>query len=772
MALAPTRATLRTGNLPVELTSFVGRRQGLAELKRALASNRLLTLTGAGGVGKTKLALRAGRESTRQYPDGVWFVELAPIQEPNLIPQAVFAALGVQDHSSSWAVSTLSDYLVDKRLLLVLDNCEHVHDAAAVLAGTLLRSCPDVRILATSRQALGVTGEVVIDVPTLALPEDGDASTESLLRSDAASLFVERASAVQQGFTVDAGNAAAVLSVCTHLDGIPLALELAAVRLKSLGLDALDRGISARLGALGIGDRSASPRQQTLEAAIDWSYQLLSEHERLLWARLSVFAGGFELDAAQAVCAGVGLDVEEIPALVGALVEKSVLKRRQEDVADRFRLLEPLRQFGLERLADAGDETGLRSRHLGWVRQLAADAGANDSHQVDAFDRVHRERSNVWSALDFCLTAPDGVENGVAICRDLWIYWACQGPVSDVRRLLADLLERLPSAQRSRGTVLWVAAMLAAQDGDPMTSGRNAEEALAIGRTLSDAEIAGWALQARGYAAYVERRWDDLLAAATESLSLARTMGSLFRELAALGLLAVAHTGRGELDDGIGVARDAIRLSEQIGESWVRAYLFQYMALAMLQSGDVGEAEGHARASLALRRDLGDLNGMATGADVLASIAIARGTPDRAATLLGAAKAMRRLAILEPLRPDHDRAEGAARIALGSSRFEAAHLAGLRMSRDQVVDFANEVHSVVPESPALRPSDTELLSRREVEVAQLVADGATNAQVAARLFISERTVESHLASIFNKLGVDSRLQVARWFASTQETASI
>ena len=259
MALAPTRATLHAGNLPVELTSFVGRRQGLADLKRALASTRLLTLTGAGGVGKTKLALRAGRESARQYPDGVWFVELAPIQDPELVVQAVFTALGLQDHSASWAVSTLSDYLADKRPLLILDNCEHVHDAAAVLAGTLLRACPDLRILATSRQALGVTGEVVIDVPTLSLPDDGDASPEALLRSDAVALFVERAGAVQQGFAVDAANAAAILSVCTHVDGIPLALELAAVRLNALGLDALDRGLTARLGALGTGDRSAAP---------------------------------------------------------------------------------------------------------------------------------------------------------------------------------------------------------------------------------------------------------------------------------------------------------------------------------------------------------------------------------------------------------------------------------------------------------------------------------------------------------------------------------
>src|SRR3954447_6993940 len=220
MALAPTRATLHAGNLPLELTSFVGRRQGLADLKRALAATRLLTLTGTGGVGKTKLALRAGREAARQYPDGVWFVELAPLEDGELVVHAVLTAPGLQDHSSTWAMSTLSDYLATKRPLLILDNCEHVHDAAAVLAGTLLRACPDVRILATSRQALGVTGEVVIDVPPLGLPEDGDPSMDSLLRSDAAALFVERARAVQEGFTVDAANAAAILSVCTHVDGI------------------------------------------------------------------------------------------------------------------------------------------------------------------------------------------------------------------------------------------------------------------------------------------------------------------------------------------------------------------------------------------------------------------------------------------------------------------------------------------------------------------------------------------------------------------------
>jgi len=749
----------------------VGRRQALAELKRALASTRLLTLTGVGGVGKTKLALRAGRESTRQYPDGVWFVELAPIQDPELVPQAVFAALGLQDHSSSWAVSTLSDYLTARRPLLILDNCEHVHDAAAVLAGTLLRACPDVRILATSRQALGVTGEVVIDVPTLSLPEDGAASPETLVRSDAVALFVDRAGAVQKGFAVDATNAPAILRICMHLDGIPLALELAAVRLKSLGLDALDGGLGARLGALGTGDRSLSLRQQTLEGAIDWSYQLLSEHERLLWARLSVFAGGFELDAAQAVCAGDGLDAEEIPELIGSLVEKSVLKRRQGDRADRFRLLEPLRQFGRERLREAGAEQCLRTRHRDWIIELAHVAGANDARQVEAFERIRVERANLWSAIDFCLSDPAEAESGAAICQGLWPYWSSQGPAKEVRSLYAALLERIPGPTRARGQLLWISSFAAASQGDQAAALKTGTEALEIGRRIGDPEVVAWALQSLGVTAYLTNRWDDSIAYAKETLALARTMGWPFTALSAATLLGVAYTFRGELDAAIAIARDGIRSSEELGETWERAYLLHFLALALLHKGEPAEAEVHARQSLELKRALGDLVGMASAVEALALIAMNRGSSERAATLLGAGEAIWRsvpTTILEPFRADHDRTEAEARAARGAANFETAHRAGLEMTRDEVVDYVLEVRPSRSRAVALQPRQSDWqLSRREMEVAELVADGSTNAQVAASLFISERTVESHLASIFNKLGVDTRLQVAKWFASTQ-----
>ena len=566
--MASTHATVHTGNLPVELTSFVGRRQGLADLRRTLGSTRLLTLTGTGGVGKTKLALRAARESARQYPDGVWFVELAPIHDPELVPQAVFTALGLQDHSSSWALSTLGGYLADKRPLLILDNCEHVHEAAAALAGTLLRACPDLRILATSRQALGVTGEVVVDVPTLSLPEDRDASPEAVLRSDAVALFVDRAAAVQPGFAVDATNAATVLSICRHVEGIPLALELAAVRLSALGLEALDRGLAARLGALGTGDRSVAPRQQTLEGAIDWSYQLLSELERLLWARLAVFAGGFELDAAQAVCAADGLDPEAIPELVGSLVERSVLKRRQGPGGDRFRLLEPLRQFGRERLRDAGEERTLRSRHADWIGSLAAAVADEDARQVDLLRRIRAERANVWAAIDFCLADPSEAERGVGICSDLWVYWSTQGPISDVRRVFAALLESIPGARRARARGLSTAGFVAFLQNEHTLAGQMFAEAAAIGRAIGDADVVARALAFLSLASWVDGRADDAASFADESLNLARSMHLRAATLHALDARGYASLGQGDFDAAIVIADEGVKLSEELGETW------------------------------------------------------------------------------------------------------------------------------------------------------------------------------------------------------------
>ena len=380
-------------NLPAEVTSFVGRRAELREVKRLLSTTRLLTLTGSGGAGKTKLALRAAAEMSRGFPDGACLVLLDSVRDPLLVTQAVFSALGVHDLSSGLSLSSLADYLAGQRLLLLLDNCEHLLDACATLASTLLAACPDLHVLATSRQALGVAGEVRMVVPPMSLPAEGeDTSVQQLLGYDAVWLLSERAAAVVPGFTVDAANAAQVLALCRKLDGIPLALELAAVRLASLSLDQLNRGLASELSILGLGNRGAEARQQTLEATISWSYGLLDEQERLLWARLSVFAGGFEEDAA-AVCADPRIPAGRITCLLGSLVDKSILKRQLTGAGPpRYWLLETMRQYGRERLRETGELGMTQQRHLDWIRALG-EVGAWDSRQVAVFHRMHGSKT-------------------------------------------------------------------------------------------------------------------------------------------------------------------------------------------------------------------------------------------------------------------------------------------------------------------------------------------------------------------------------------------
>jgi non-specific serine/threonine protein kinase len=770
-------ATLPAGNLPVELTSFVGRRQELDDVRRTLGRVRLLTLTGAGGVGKTKLALRSAREAARQFPHGIWFVELAPVQDPSLVVQAAFAALGLQDRSSRWSTSTLGDFVGDKRALLILDNCEHVLDATAVLAAELLRACPGLRILATSRQALGVTGEVVIDVPTLSLPDEPDAPLATLIRSDAVALFVERAAAVQQGFALDDSNGAAILRICSHVDGIALALELAAVRLKALGLEALDQGLATRLAALGTGDRSASPRQQTLDAAIDWSYRLLSEAERLLWARLSVFVGGFELDAVSVVCADVDIPEETIPGLVGSLVEKSVVKRGDGARGPRFRLLEPLRQFGRDRLRDQGVERDLRSRHRDWVVDLAAVAGAGDARQAESFERVKAERANVWAAIGFCIEDPAEAESGIAICTDLWVYWFAQGPVGDVRRVFEQLLRIVPSgrqATRSHGRAVLTNAILAFIQNEYTLAASGFEEAVRIGRETADADIVARSLTFLASVEWVSGRAAESIVLAEEALALARSMQLPGPTLHATVVRGYAFLGDGDLDAAISTGREAVQLSERLGETWERGIAYQLLAGANLGRGDLDDAATAAKESVRLERDLDDRIGMAHTIALLAAIESQRGRPQRTATLLGGSEAIFQSipsSLMEPFREPNRQAAEAARLAIGERAFEVAYALGLAMTRDEVVDYAREVEVVQPAPTVTERSRlTGPLSPREMEVASLVADGATNAQVAGSLFISERTVESHLASIFNKLGVDSRLQVARWIAASQVTS--
>ena len=757
--------------LPAELTSFVGRRPELREVKRLLATTRLLTLTGSGGAGKTRLALRAAVELSRGFPDGAWLVSLAPVQDSLLVPQAVFTALRVHDLSAGLSLSSLTGYLAGKRLLLVLDNCEHLLDGCAILATTLLSSCPGLRVLATSRQALGVAGEVRMVVPPMSLPEPGGISAGQALNSDAVWLLSERATAVIPGFTIDAGNAAGVVELCRRLDGIPLALELAAVRLGSLSLDQLNQGLATELSILGDGNRGADARQQTLDATIGWSYRLLDEQERLLWARLSVFAGGFDADAVAEVCSDPQLPAPQIAGVLGALVDKSILTRQLTGSSARYWLLDTLRQYGQQRLRELSEELPTQKRHLHWICTIAQSVGAWDDRQVEAFTRVSRERDNVWAALDFCAREPAEVAAGATAARHMMTFWACRGPFGDVRRVLTDLAGAAPQRSLARAWLLWVAAVMAHRENDYTACAALCDASRQIGTELKDVAVVAWSLLVGAIPLWAEGDLTGARERLESALALAELMQVEHIELDARSTLCGVLTATGELGRAIELGEQCIAISKRRGELWVRGFALNYLSQAIWLRGDWVRGEALAREAAVCKHALDDGNGLAIVLETLAWMAAELGRHERAAHLHGAAARVRQetsQTLIALFHTQHERSESAARHGLGSRAYDAAFARGRAMTIDESVDFAVGVTQRPKPAPAGRSQPRPELTSRQLEVARLITDGLSNKQIAARLFLSERTVETHITNTLNKLGLNSRVQISRWVDSLNQ----
>lgn len=753
----------RPGNLPVEVTSFVGRRRELAEIKRLLTSTRLLTLTGSGGAGKTRLALRAAAEMARNFSDGAWVVFLAAIDDPLLVTQAVFTAFGLQDVSSRWSLSALSDHLRDKRLLLVLDNCEHLLDSAAVLAGTLLKACSELRILATSRQALGMAGEVRLRVPPLSLP---DASTlmspGQLAGFDAVALLVERAAAVQPGFVIDDSNAAAVRQLCSRLDGMPLALELAAVRLEGLSVGQLLAGLDRELAAPSAALRGGEARQRTLEATLEWSHSLLNDRQRRAWAQLSVFAGGFDESAAAAVC-----NDNEVAEVLAPLVESSILQRDPQADPPRYSMLETVRQFGRRRLRELGEEVHLQERHRDWLLDILASANIfGGQEEVEAFNRVHRELDNLWSALEFCRRSGD-VDAGVRLCASLTNYWLSRGPLRDVRRYLESLLPLIPQDQLLlRARCLMGVALLADALDDADAAEVADTEALRIAQSLGEPEWVGWACGGLLFAAFVKGKTEGVEELAEMMLQAGRVTGDASLVAIATHYRCLNWLGQGREGELLEVGTETLARLRSTGNLFVRGTLVNSLAEARRRRGELREATALIHEGIECKRAIDDRRGLAILIETLAWIVSDGVDFSRGATLLGSAQGLRDamgIPILAPFVPQHERCVGVTRERLGAPAYERAFGRGRQMSVGEAADFAlGQAPAKRDGAAAAAAKPTVVLSRREIEIAKLIAEGLTNKEVAARLFISNRTVETHVTNMLNKLGLSSRTQLARW----------
>jgi predicted ATPase/DNA-binding NarL/FixJ family response regulator len=760
-------ASSSIGRLRGELSGFVGRRSELAAIRVALGGARLVTLCGPGGIGKTRLAVRAAWEARRAFGDGVWLVELASLRDPALLSAEVARGVGLLDQSAGWAVATLSEHLAGQQALLVLDNCEHLLDACAVLAGAVLRACPGLRILATSRQALGVTGEVTFAVPPMSVPDRGDLRPpEKLLQFEAVRLFAERGAAVLPGFRIDAANSQAVAELCARLEGIPLAIELAAVRLRALSPEQILARLADRFALLSAGD-PADPRHRTLQVTLDWSYDLLPPPEQAMWQRASVFAGSFDLNAAEAVCAGDGVAAEAILDLVDQLVAKSILRRSPGGDPARYRMLDTVREYGQQRLRETGGAQALALQHRGFYARLAARPDALGPRQLEWIDALDADHENLRAALEYGLSETTEAAAGLAMACDLWLYWETRGHLTEGRRHMDALLAQVqsPCALRTRG--LWAAGYLALIQGQVLAAGRLLDEALRAAQGQGDAEAIAYASQFLGRAVWFHGDQARGLALTADALARHRAAGDWQGVVLTLVQLGVMRAFMGDPAAAVRLFQECIGACEERGERWNRSYALWGLGLATWLLGDTERAGELERAALRIKREIGDQIGAALCIEALAWIAASQRHPARAVILLGAAASAREAipaTLAGPLSAYHETTVQDCRRVLGRDLFAASLAKGSALSPSRRVAAALEEPATA--GPAAGVQDPGIrLTAREMEVAALVAEGLSNKEIAARMVISPRTAETHVQHIMDKLGFTARSQIAAWSAS-------
>jgi predicted ATPase/DNA-binding CsgD family transcriptional regulator len=814
-------------NVPQEPNSFVGRERELGELRELVGSARALTLCGAGGIGKTRLALRVLAEVAGDFPDGVWFVELGDVRQPDLVVSRVASAVGVGEEPGRPLLETLADALRPRRLLLALDNCEHLIDACARVCQRLLASSPGLRLIATSRQPLRVAAETVWQVQPLPVPPAGELTAEDACRYEAIRLFADRAAAASPGFVISPANAAAVAALCRALDGMPLAIELAAAWVRALSVEQIGARVADRFGLLITGDRTAPPRQRTLRGTIDWSHDLLTAREQVALRRLSVFAG-WSLEMAEQVCSGDDIPAPDMLGLIAALVDKSLVVLEPETLGQaRYRLLDTIREYAAARLVQAGELATFRQRLRDYTVALAehnlalgmAQIPAPWAARVDVFRRYDVDAGNVWQVLSWCLADGDA-ETGLRICTAVRPCWLVRGAFAEGGEWLDSFLalDAPTVPPQVRGAALIGRGQLALPS-DPALAEARAQEGLELCRAAGDQWWTAAALNLLSEIALHTGRTGDAAAGADEALSIAQVIGDGWNEGYALGTRAAIAGLVGRLREAQQLAKASISVMRRIDQQWgmARALLGlgdlarlrddpgdahdRYLdalvilreidarpAIARCLAGlgrvamDLGALElarQHFAESIRLSQSTGARMGVARGLEAFAALTVQEGRPALAVQLTAAAGALREAAGLPALQGARAEQYLAPGRRLGEPAVTRLWAEGLAMGSEAAVALALDG----PAAAASGGRDTVtltavgthkggaavpgMLTPRERQVAALISGGRSNKAIAEELFISPATAARHVANILAKLGFTSRTQIAAWAADKQ-----